>query len=45
MLITEPIVSFFSLYIAFNFAVIFAFFDAFPIVLKAFTALIWDRLA
>jgi len=34
MLITEPIVSFFSLYIAFNFAVIFAFFDAFPIVFE-----------
>lgn len=34
MLFTEPIVGFFSLYIAFNFSVLFAFFDAFPIVFQ-----------
>lgn len=32
MLVTEPIVAYFSLYVAFNFAVLFAFFAAFPIV-------------
>lgn len=32
MLFTEPIVSFLSLYTAFNFSVLYAFFDAFPIV-------------
>ena len=32
MLFTEPIVFFFSLYTGFNFSVLFAFFDAFPIV-------------
>lgn len=31
MLLTEPIVAYFSMYTAFNFAVLFAFFDAFPI--------------
>ena len=31
---TEPIVGFFSLYIAFNFSVLFGFFDAFPIVFE-----------
>lgn len=34
MLYTEPIVFFFSLYTGFNFSVIFAFFDAFPIVFQ-----------
>jgi multidrug resistance protein len=34
MIFTEPIVGFFSLYIAFNFSVLFAFFDAFPIVFQ-----------
>ncbi|MCJ1482662.1 hypothetical protein MMC06_002828 [Schaereria dolodes] len=34
MIFTEPIVGFFSLYIAFNFAVLFGFFDAFPIVFQ-----------
>jgi hypothetical protein len=32
MLVTEPIVGFLSLYIAFNFAVLFTFFAAFPYV-------------
>ena len=32
MLFTEPIVGLFSIYTAFNFAVLFAFFEAFPIV-------------
>ncbi|KAE9375192.1 MFS multidrug transporter-like protein [Stipitochalara longipes BDJ] len=35
MLITEPIVGFFSLYVAFNFAVLFAFFAAFPLVFES----------
>lgn len=34
MLFTEPIVFFFSLYIGFNFSVLFGFFDAFPIVFE-----------
>lgn len=34
MLFTEPIVAFFSIYIAFSFAVLFAFFAAFPIVFE-----------
>jgi len=34
MIFTEPIVGFFSFYIAFNFSVLFAFFDAFPIVFQ-----------
>ena len=34
MIFTEPIVGFFSLYIAFNFAVLFGYFDAFPIVFQ-----------
>ena len=34
MIFTEPIVFFFSLYIGFNFSVLFAFFDAFPIVFE-----------
>lgn len=34
MLGTEPIVLFLSLYTAFNFSVLFAFFDAFPIVFE-----------
>ena len=34
MLVTEPIVLFLSLYVAFNFSVLFAFFDAFPIVFQ-----------
>ena len=32
MLVVEPIVFFFSLYVAFNFSVLFGFFDSFPIV-------------
>ena len=32
MLFTEPIVFFFSLYTAFTFAILFAFFEAFPVV-------------
>ena len=32
MLVIEPIVTFFSLYVAFNMAVVFGFFEAFPIV-------------
>ena len=32
MLLVEPIVAFFSLYVAFNMGVVFGFFDAFPIV-------------
>ena len=32
MLLVEPIVLFFSLYVAFNMGVVFGFFDAFPIV-------------
>ena len=34
MIFTEPIVGFFSLYTGFNFAVLFAFFAAFPIVFE-----------
>ncbi|KAF4556110.1 Polyamine transporter-like protein 4 [Elsinoe fawcettii] len=34
MLTTEPIVAFFSLYIAFNFATLFAFFAAFPVIFR-----------
>ncbi|KAL9134445.1 MAG: hypothetical protein Q9175_004370 [Cornicularia normoerica] len=34
MIFTEPIVFFFSLYVGFNFSVLFAFFDAFPIVFE-----------
>lgn len=34
MLVTEPIVAYFSTYTAFNFAVLFGFFDAFPIVFQ-----------
>ena len=34
MLLLEPIVSFFSIYTAFNFSVLFGFFDAFPIVFQ-----------
>jgi MFS family permease len=34
MIFTEPIVGFFSIYIAFNFSVLFGFFDAFPIVFQ-----------
>ena len=34
MLFTEPIVGFFSLYIAFNFSVLFCFFAAFPLVFQ-----------
>ena len=34
MIFTEPIVGFFSLYIGFNFSVLFGFFDAFPIVFE-----------
>lgn len=34
MIFTEPIVFFFSFYIGFNFSVLFAFFDAFPIVFE-----------
>lgn len=34
MLITEPIVAFLSLYVSFNFSVLFAFFAAFPYVFK-----------
>lgn len=34
MLFTEPIVAFFSIYIAFNFSVLFGFFDAFPVVFQ-----------
>ena len=34
MLITEPIVGCFSLYVAFNFSVLFGFFDAFPLVFQ-----------
>lgn len=32
MLLTEPIVGLYSIYVAFNFAVLFIFFEAFPIV-------------
>jgi hypothetical protein len=35
MLVTEPIVGFFSLYVAFNFAVLFCFFTAFPYVFES----------
>ncbi|KAI9846206.1 MAG: hypothetical protein M1838_001367 [Thelocarpon superellum] len=35
MLVTEPIVGFFSLYVAFNFAVLFSFFAAFPYVFQS----------
>ena len=34
MLVTEPIVAYFSIYTAFNFSVLFGFFDAFPIVFQ-----------
>jgi multidrug resistance protein len=34
MLLTEPIVTFLSMYTAFTFAVLFGFFDAFPIVFE-----------
>jgi MFS family permease len=34
MLLTEPIVAFLSIYTAFNFSVLFGFFDAFPIVFQ-----------
>lgn len=34
MLVVEPIVAFFSLYVAFNFGVVFGFFEAFPIVFE-----------
>jgi hypothetical protein len=34
MLITEPIVAYFSIYTAFNFSVLFGFFDAFPLVFQ-----------
>ena len=34
MLITEPIVGCFSVYVAFNFSVLFGFFDAFPLVFQ-----------
>jgi len=34
MLLTEPIVAFFSLYVAFNFSVLFSFFAAFPFVFE-----------
>ena len=34
MIFTEPIVGFISLYIGFNFSVLFGFFDAFPIVFE-----------
>jgi MFS family permease len=34
MLCTEPIVAFLSIYTAFNFSVLFGFFDAFPIVFQ-----------
>ncbi|MCJ1247685.1 hypothetical protein MMC30_004900 [Trapelia coarctata] len=34
MIFTEPIVGFFGLYVAFNFSVLFGFFDAFPIVFQ-----------
>jgi MFS family permease len=35
MLVTEPIVGVFSLYVAFNFAVLYAFFAAFPLVFES----------
>jgi hypothetical protein len=35
MLVTEPIVGFLSLYVAFNFAVLFCFFAAFPYVFES----------
>ncbi|PMD15579.1 MFS multidrug transporter-like protein [Hyaloscypha hepaticicola] len=35
MLVTEPIVGVFSLYVAFNFAVLYAFFAAFPFVFES----------
>ena len=48
MMFTEPIVAFSSLYVAFNFSVLFGFFDAFPIVFEGvyafdagFTGLTW----
>ena len=48
MMFTEPIVAFSSLYVAFNFSVLFGFFDAFPIVFggvydfdAGFTGLTW----
>ncbi|KAI9843754.1 MAG: hypothetical protein M1837_006114 [Sclerophora amabilis] len=34
MLFTEPIVGFFSLYVAFNFAVLFCFFASFPLIFE-----------
>ena len=36
MLVVEPIVASLSLYVAFNFAVVFGFFEAFPIVFVGF---------
>jgi hypothetical protein len=35
MLLTEPIVMFLSIYVAFNFSVLFAFFAAFPYVFES----------
>jgi MFS family permease len=35
MLVTEPIVAYFSIYTAFNFSVLFAFFAAFPLVFQS----------
>ena len=35
MLVTEPIVAYLSIYTAFNFAVLFAFFAAFPLVFQS----------
>lgn len=35
MLVTEPIVMFLSIYVAFNFSVLFAFFAAFPYVFES----------
>lgn len=35
MLATEPIVAFLSIYVGFNFAVLFAFFAAFPYVFRS----------
>ena len=34
MLVTEPIVGLFSLYVAFNFSLLYAYFDAYPIVFE-----------
>lgn len=35
MLVTEPVVIFFSIYVAFNFSVLYAFFAAFPYVFES----------